>query len=220
MRSGQCVVSVGTGRRQRAGQASRQGRRGRTRRCQRVFKGVAQCLVHLAAITKTHLDLGRVHIHIQPLRRHLQVERIHRLALAVQHILIGAAGRMGQHPVAYKAAVHIHILLVGTGTGRIGYAGKARHLDHRCVALAAGAAAVGHRHRTLHKVFAQHIGQALGQRIRALAAAPLRYQLALVPDGKTHIRSRQRVAADRLQAMGQLGGVGLEKLAPRWRAEK
>ena len=158
MRSGQCVVSIGPCRRQRAGQHSRQGRRCRTRRRQRVFKGVAQRLVHLAAITKAHLDLGRVHIHVQPLRRHLQVERVHRLALAVQHILIGTAGRMGQHPVPHKTAIHIHILLVSPGACRIGYACKARYLYQWRVSRAAGAAAVVDRHRTLHKVFAQHVG--------------------------------------------------------------
>ena len=220
VRSGQCVVSIGPCRRQRAGQHSRQGRRCRTRRRQRVFKGVAQRLVHLAAITKAHLDLGRVHVHIKPLRGHLQVERIHRLALAVQHVFIGAAGRMGQHPVSHKTAIHIHILLVGTGACRIGYACKACHLDLRCVARAAGAAAVVDRHRTLHKVFAQHVGQTLGQCVCALAAAPLRHQLTLVPDGKADIWPRQRVAAHRLQAVRQLGGVGLEKFAPRWCAEK
>ena len=45
-------------------------------------------------------------------------------------------------------------------------------------------------------------------------------QLAFVPDGKAHIRARQRVAAHGFDAMGQLGGVGFEEFAPRRGAVK
>jgi hypothetical protein len=45
--------------------------------------------------------------------------------------------------------------------------------------------------------------------------APLLDQLALVPDGKAHVGPRQRVAAHRLDAVRQLGGVGLQELAAR-----
>jgi hypothetical protein len=65
------------------------------------------------------------------------------------------------------------------------------------------------------KILAQHIGQAPFQR----GGAPLLDQLALVPDGKTHVGPRQRVAAHRLDAVRQLGGVGLEELAARRGAE-
>jgi hypothetical protein len=41
-----------------------------------------------------------------------------------------------------------------------------------------------------------------------------------VPDREAHVGPRQRVAAHRLQAVRQLGGVGLEELAPRRRAEE
>jgi hypothetical protein len=52
------------------------------------------------------------------------------------------------------------------------------------------------------------------------AGPPLRHQPALVPDGKAHVGPRQRVAAHGLQAVRQFGGVGLEELAPRRRAEE
>jgi hypothetical protein len=59
------------------------------------------------------------------------------------------------------------------------------------------------------KTLAQHVGQALlgGGR------TPLLDQLALVPDRKTHLGPRQRVAAHRLDAVGQFGGVGFQELA-------
>jgi hypothetical protein len=53
-----------------------------------------------------------------------------------------------------------------------------------------------------------------------LHGAPLRDQLAVVPDGKAHVGPGQGVAAHRLDAVGQLGGVGLEELAACRRAEE
>jgi DNA mismatch repair protein MutL len=54
----------------------------------------------------------------------------------------------------------------------------------------------------LYEVFAQHVGQALAQRVQRAATrkvgrhgAPLRHQLAVVPDRKAHFGPRQRVAA-------------------------
>ena len=52
-----------------------------------------------------------------------------------------------------------------------------------------------------------------------MAGAPLLDQPALVPDREAHVGPRQRVAAHRLEAVRQLGGVGLEELAPRRRAK-
>ena len=44
---------------------------------------------------------------------------------------------------------------------------------------------------------------------RAAAGAPLLNQLAFVPDGKAHVGPHQGVAAHRLDAVRQFGGVGL-----------
>ena len=70
-------------------------------------------LMHLAAVAKAHLDLGRVHVHVHALGGDFQVEHVHRLALAVQHVLVGGARGMLQHLVAHVAAVHVGVLLVG-----------------------------------------------------------------------------------------------------------
>jgi hypothetical protein len=58
------------------------------------------------------------------------------------------------------------------------------------------------------------------RRCSRLAGAPLLDQLAFVPDGEADVGPRQRMAAHRLEAVRQLGGVGLEELAARRRAEE
>ena len=67
----------------------------------------------------------------------------------------------------------------------------------------------------LNEGFAQHIGQALAQCHHAPAGhgAPLGDQFAVVPDGKAHVRAGQRMSAHSFHAVGQLGGVGFQKLA-------
>jgi hypothetical protein len=52
-------------------------------------------------------------------------------------------------------------------------------------------------------------------RAGAGGAPPLRHQLAFVPHRKADLGPRQRVAAHRLQAVRQLGGIGLQELAAR-----
>jgi hypothetical protein len=100
------------------------------RRGQRVLDGVAHRLVHLAAIAKAHLDLGRVHVHVDTRRIDLQVQRIDRLALAVQHVFVGAAHRVREHLVAHEAAVDVEELLVAARARRVGNAGTADHAHH------------------------------------------------------------------------------------------
>ena len=82
-------------------------------------------LVHLAAVAEAHFDLGRVHVDVDPRRVDLEIQRIHRLALAVQHVLVGAARGVGEHLVAHEAAVDVGELLVGPRSRRIRDAGKA-----------------------------------------------------------------------------------------------
>ena len=136
----------------------------RTGRGQRVFGGVAHGLVHFAAVTKAHFDLGGVHVHVHPRGVHVQVQRIDGLALAVQHVFIGAAGGVAEYLVAHKAAVHIAKLLVGPGAGGVGNAHAAPHphLAARgapTIGPLAGAAPV-HGNRARQKVGTQHVGQA------------------------------------------------------------
>ena len=95
------------------------------RRGQRVLDRMAHRLVHLAPVAEAHLDLGRMHVDVDPRRIDLEVQRVDRLALAVQHVLVGAAHRVRQHLVAHEAAVDVEELLVGPRARGIGNAGAA-----------------------------------------------------------------------------------------------
>ena len=180
--------------------------------------------MHLAAVPEAHLDLGRVHIHVHPRRIQRDEQGVDRLAVAVQHVFVGAAGGVGDGFVAHIAAVHISELPVVARARGIGHASEspdAQTLAFVFDGLSAGRGPL-HRDRLRNEVFTEHIAQPLAQRGHAAAGhgAPLRMQFALVPDGKTHIGPGQGVAAHRLHAMGQLGGVGFQELAARGRGEK
>ena len=95
----------------------------RTRHRQRVFGCVAHGLVHFAAVPKAHFNLGWMHVHVDAGRVHLDIQRVDRLAVAVQHVFIRAAGGVGEHLVAHIATVHIGKLLVGAGAGGVRDAG-------------------------------------------------------------------------------------------------
>ena len=169
---------------------------------------MAHGLVYLAAVAKAHFNLGRVNVDIDPGRINLQIQGVNRLLLAVQHIFISAACGVRQHLVAHKAAIDIAKLVIGARTGSVWNTGQARHMD--------GAGPVIDRHGVADKAVAQHIGQTPGNGIHAFASsAPLLHQLAFMPDGKADIGPGQGVAAHGFNAVGQLGGVGLQELAPR-----
>ncbi len=184
----------------------------RARRRQRVLDRVPHRLVHLAPVAKAHLDLGRMHVDVDPGRIDLDEQRVGRLALAVQHVLVGAARRVRDHLVAHEASVDIGELAVRARTRRVRQAGAAP--DTQALALPVQRQALG------DEVLAQHVAQALRQRrlrVCLLAGAPLLDQPALVPDREADIGPRERVAAHRLQAMREFGRIALEELAPRRR---
>ena len=161
-----------------------------TRHRQGLCQGMLHRLVHLAAVAKTQLDFGGVHIHIDTRWVHVDVQGIHRLALSMQHIFIRTAGRVGQHAVAHIAAIDIGKLVVGTCTRCIGQTGATHHM-HAAVHMVDGDG-------RLHKVVAQHIGQTQIQRLCMRVGTPLRTELAVMPKRKTHIGAGQGVAAQRL----------------------
>ena len=177
-------------------------------------------LVHLAAVAKAHLDLGRVHVHVNPRGVYRYIQRVHGLAVAVQHVGIGTARAVRQHLVAHKPAIDIAKLLVCARTCGIGDAGAAP--DTHFLLSVQGGAAVVHPHGPLYKICAQQISQPLVQcRLRATRAGPpLLYQFALGPDGKAHVGAGQCMATHGFNAMCEFGGVGFQKLAPCGGAEK
>ena len=182
-----------------------QGLRARCGQC--LFDRVAHRLVHGAAVAKAHLDFGRVHVHIDQGRIDLHEQGVGRLLVAVQHVFVGAAGAVHDHLVAHKAAVHVGELVVRARAGGVGCTGSADDVHRADLEI--------HRDGLRHKLVAQHIGQPLLQTGHARVHAPLFDELALVPDGKAHIGTGQRVTAHGLDAVRQLGAVAFEEFAAR-----
>ena len=177
---------------------------------------MANGLVHLAAVAKAHLDFGGVHVDVHARGVDADVERVDRLAVAVQHVFVGAARGVANHLVAHVAAVDVGVLPVAARARRIRNAGQTHDL-HAAGVLAADFGPL-HGDAVCHKVFAHHIGQALAKRGHAerVHGAPLGHQLAFVPNGKAHVGARQGVATHGFYAVRQFGGVGFEEFAPRW----
>ena len=169
---------------------------------------MANRLVHLAAVAKADLDLGWMDVHIDPAGIDLHIQRIHRLPLAMQDVLVGAARRMGEHFVAHVATIDVGELVVGAGAGDVGDTRAACHPD--------GPRAVVDVDTLLEQFAAQYIGQAL----LAGRGAPLFHQPAVMPDREANVGPGQRMPPHGLDAMRKFRGVALEKLAPRRRREK
>ncbi len=186
--------------------------------------------MHIARLAKTHLDLGWMHVHIDPRRVERDEQQISRLALAVQHIRIGTARGVRDGFVAHEAAVHVNVLLVRSRARRLRQPGKTRDAQRRSVVGVARQHLARRQRQGLRQpVAAEHIGDAatdprLSRRGRVgcvgFRCAPLFDEPAVVPDGEADIRAHQRVSAHRFQAVRELGGVGFQKLAARRCAEK
>ena len=157
-----------------------------------------------------------MHVDVHARRIDADVERVDRLAVAVQHVFVGAARGVANDLVAHVATVDVGVLPVATRTRRVRSAGQTNDLH------AAGVFGPGfgplHRDAVFYKVFAHHIGQALAKRGHAhrVHGAPMRNQLAFVPNGKAHVGASQSVASHSFDAMRQFGDIGFEKFAPRW----
>ena len=182
---------------------------------QGLVDGVANGLVHLAAVAKAHLDFGGVHVDVHARGVDADVERVDRLAVAVQDVFVGAARGVSNDLVAHVAAVDVGVLPVAARTRRVRNAGQTNDL-HATGVFGPGFGPL-HGDAVSYKVFAQDIGQALAKRGHAhrVHCAPLGHQLAFVPNGKAHVGARQCVAAHGFDAVRQFGGVGFEEFAPR-----
>ena len=174
---------------------------------------MAHRAVHLAAVPEAHLDFCWVHVHVNPRRVDLDIHRINRLAVAVQHVFIRTFCRVGDNLVAHITAIDVGKLLVGPCTCSIGHACTAPNANQRCAVWAHGCALKTNRHRIQHKVTAQHVGQTLAHEFWCCAASaaspPLLNQLAFMPDGKANARPHQCMAAHGFNAMRQFSGIGL-----------
>ncbi len=80
---------------------------------QGLLDGAAHALVDVAAVPKAHLNFGGVDVDIDPRRLDLHEQDIGRLALSVQHIVIGTAHGVLNDFVAHITPVDIRKLLIG-----------------------------------------------------------------------------------------------------------
>ncbi|MBK7278200.1 MAG: hypothetical protein IPI08_17075 [Betaproteobacteria bacterium] len=165
--------------------------------------------MHGTAVAKPHLDLRRMHVDVDQFGRDAQEQCVGRLAAAVQLVFVGRPHGVRQQAVTHMAAVDEQILQVGARARRLGPADAPVHHQRPAfqVQFAAGGQELG----------AQHVGPALR---RAGGGTPLRHQPPVVPDREAHLGACQGVPAHRFQGMRELGGVGLEELAPRRGAEE
>jgi hypothetical protein len=65
---------------------------------------------HQRGVAEAHLGLGRMDVDVDRVGRQLEEERHHGVAVARQEILVGAAHRALQQPIAHRPAVDEEIL--------------------------------------------------------------------------------------------------------------
>jgi hypothetical protein len=146
-----------------------------------------------------------VHVH----RARVELEPQHKcgLPVVVQHVAIGLAQRMGDHPVAHEPAVDEEVLGIGARLCRLRQAREAGQRE--------GAAARLDRHARGYELVAEEQRRALGERLPAkMAADP-----AVVLQRKGDFAARERDTPERLVAMPELGRLGAQELAASRRVE-
>ncbi len=157
----------------------------------------------LTRLPEANLRLGRVHVDVDAVGRHVQPQHHHRMTVGGEHGTVGGAYHPAQLPVADRAAVDEQELAqaVGAVIGR-----QARPtVQHQTVAFAPDFPAVG------GEVGAHDVAHAV-----AGVAAPGQGESApgIVLHVETHRRVRQREAANNIEAGAGLGLLALEKLEP------
>ena len=188
-------------RRRRAAECGGRGLR------QRAADRMKHELVDRAAIAETHFDLRRMDIDVYLRRIDFQRQHVGWEALAVQHVLIRRAHRMGEQLVAHEAAVHIKILGIAT---------RLRSCRQTSESMQAhGARGFIQMQARRCELGAENLGAALGD----LGDAPVIGGAAVVCQRKRHVRARQRDAPHDLGAVAEFGLLGLQELAPRRRIE-
>ena len=149
-----------------------------------------------------------MHVDVDALGRDVNEQQVRRLPTAVQDVVVRGAHGVRDQLVAHVAAVDVDVLQVGARTRRLGRSGPPG--DRQAAEVDRDRTAV------LEEGRAEDVGGALG-RARARPACD---RLAVVPDRKRELGTRQRVAAHGLDAMGELGRFALQELAPCRRAEE
>ena len=126
---------------------------------QRGGQRVDEQRAHAPAIAEAHLDLGRMHVDVDLLRRQRHEQRQQGMATARDEIAVGGAHGADQQLVLHRAAVDEQELLRDVGPVQGRQPGKAR--DRHAVAFA------GYRHRVVHERAAHDAPEALQQAVGA-----------------------------------------------------
>ena len=182
-------------------------RRLRRARRERALERMPHELVHGPRVAKAHLDLGRMHVHIDRARVEIEEQEIGGLPLAVQELGVAFAHRVGEHAVAHVASVHEEVLAIASRLRRLRRAGEPAQ---------AHAARRGlDRHRRLGELAPEERQRPLAQRIASHVAA----RPPVMAQRKGDLRLRERQAPEHLVAMAEFGRLALQELAPRRRVE-
>ena len=164
-------------------------------------------LVYAARIAEAHFDLGRVHIRIHQRRVEFQEQHVGRMAVVMQHVVVGLAHCMRENLVAHETAVDEKILRVAraAGVGRLSrepMQAQARAFDI-------------YRERSGGEFLAEHRPGAL---VRA-GGLQMPLRAAIVGQHEAHVRPRQRQPFEGFFAVRVFGLRAAQKFAPRRRIE-
>src|SRR5437762_886006 len=159
-------------------------------------------LVNAARVAEAHFGLRRMHVDVDAAWIDLEEQQVTGLALAVQHLRIGFARGVRQHPVAHAAAVDEEVLRLGPRLRRSCVPEYTRRSSLRL-----------DRQRGADEFAAQEPSYALLQGLTAQMAAGA----AIVLERKRDLGARQRDAPEELVAVAELGGFAAQELAARRR---
>ena len=136
----------------------------------------------------------------------VEPQRVRGLAFVMQHVPVGLAQRVHQHPVPDEAAVDEHVLARHLRRVR-GLHGEAGDRERPRLRL--------DRRRAVDERVAQQRGDA---RAPAVRQQPM-HQAAVVRQREADVRMGERDAAERLVAMAPFGRLRAQELPPRRRVE-
>ena len=98
---------------------------------QRVAQRADDQAAHQCGVAEAHLGLRRMDVDVDLLGRPIDEQRDHRMAVAREHILIGAAHRADQQLVAHRPAVDDEILVARRGAVERRQADRGRSAETR-----------------------------------------------------------------------------------------
>ena len=153
-----------------------------------------------------------MHIHINARRVELEKQHKSRVTTMKQHIAIGLPNSMGDQFVADHTTVHKEILQICLAPGKGRFRHPAPEPERARLAL--------DRHRVLGELLAANGRDASIALTVALCRTQLQCLLAVVLEGKRHIRSGQGLSFNDLVDMAKLGFLGAQKLSPCGRVVK